>query len=223
MLLREIKVRANKKIESSVDNNSSEKRSATESIYLNDSQSKQPKLSAVKRTIDNLDGRPPLVTSKIDHQFISASERAADTSSDSDHEWKPDESDQTKSKKKTTNKRKKELIINQSNSISKQNLTISPSNSNSTQNTLNKRSSCWKYFETRFNANKKRDYDYCLLKLEDGSQCSEKYVHNGSTKNQNRHLKIKHNINEVNYSGAFPLKKLDETQKSMINMLISGN
>ena len=92
----------------------------------------------------------------------------------------------------------------------------------SSQGESSRRAPCWKYFETIYNEKEGREYDYCLVTLVDGTRCREAYVHNGATKNHNRHLKKKHEIKEIKYLDKMPVKKLNDTQQSLINMLVSG-
>lgn len=70
----------------------------------------------------------------------------------------------------------------------------------------NRRAPCWKFFKTVYSVKDDCEYDYCEVILTNGTKCGKKYLHNGSTKNHNRHLKKHHNITEVRHEGNFQLK-----------------
>ena len=118
--------------------------------------------------MENIDDRPDLVTIKFpDLEKNSKSKKPKS----SDDEWGGDD---TVAAKRASNE--------QSASIKSIKKTDSE-----------KKAPCWNYFETKFSVKHNKMYDFCLVKLPNGLTCNQAYVHNGTTKNHNRHLHSKAN------------------------------
>ena len=108
---------------------------ATNSMYINDSASKQPK-PGTKSTIQELEDRPPLFT-------LTQSLKTKSTETSSDEDYEPDD---TVTPKISNSRNTASLSRTDSvNNIDDQ------SKSNSLLRLPIRRSAVWKYFETKYN------------------------------------------------------------------------